>query len=71
MEPKTLAPILAGIGIGWLAFSAEGQKLAKGLGQSILPALANGGQQAGIESESGKEGEDKKESESKKDKEED
>lgn len=43
MDSKVLAPVLAGIGIGWLAFSKEGQAMAKGLGQSIMPALTGGG----------------------------
>lgn len=70
MDKSTLAPILAGIGIGWLAFSSEGQKLAKGLGQSIVPALAGGGGggESGQQSESKKD-EDEKESKSKEDKE--
>lgn len=42
MDKNVLAPILAGIGLGWLAFSPEGQKMAKGLGQSVLPALSGG-----------------------------
>lgn len=40
MENKVLAPILAGIGLGWLAFSPDGQKMAKSVGQTIMPALA-------------------------------
>lgn len=42
MENKVLAPILAGIGLGWLAFSPDGQKMAKSVGQTIMPALAPG-----------------------------
>lgn len=42
MDKNVLAPILAGIGLGWLAFHPEGQKMAKGLGQSVLPALSGG-----------------------------
>lgn len=42
MENKVLAPILAGIGLGWLAFSPEGQKMAKSVGQTLMPALSPG-----------------------------
>ncbi|WP_304473584.1 hypothetical protein [uncultured Desulfovibrio sp.] len=45
MANKVLAPILAGIGLGWLAFSPEGQKMAKGVGQTIMPALMPGKEQ--------------------------
>lgn len=56
MENKVLAPILAGIGLGWLAFSPEGQKMAKGIGQTLMPALAPG--QAKAEEKDAPEGKD-------------
>lgn len=64
MDNKILAPVLAGIGIGWLAFSKEGQQMAKGLGQSIMPALGGGKNGGGQESESKQlgEGDDKEKS---------
>ena len=43
MDKNILGPILAGVGLGFLAFHPEGQKMAKGLGQSVLPALTGGG----------------------------
>ncbi len=42
MDKNVIAPLMAGIGLGFLAFAPEGQKLAKSLGQSVLPALTGG-----------------------------
>lgn len=55
---KVLAPILAGIGLGWLAFSPEGQKMAKGIGQTLMPALAPGQGQGKDGEKDGPEGKD-------------
>ena len=70
MDNKVLPTLLAGIGIGYLAFSAEGQKLLKGVGQSILPALAQGQMGGGAKNDSESTKEDEEKSKSQKEEEE-
>ena len=42
MDKNVLVPVLAGLGLGWLAFHPGGQEVARGLGQTVMPALSGG-----------------------------
>ena len=42
MDKNVLVPVLAGLGLGWLAFHPGGQEVARGLGQIVMPALSGG-----------------------------
>lgn len=58
MDKNVIAPMLAGLGLGFLAFHPAGKDLARNMGQTVMPALLGSqGKDEEASAEPGKDGE--------------